>query len=172
MPEAIDQQPLSLSKRPRPVISCLECRRKKLKCDRTQPCQQCVKSGRPERCSYQAGQEPDGSASGPVGHIAKRPRVDSDEMVEGHVEPSPGPTRLNAVVPAVKAGIIEDLQERVAKLEYSLQALKHPDVNGITTGVEPGSRNPRVEMRSHRENRLKCRPVTYVSRARLAFREV
>jgi hypothetical protein len=40
------------NKRARPTISCLECRRKKLKCDRVQPCMQCKKSGREALCSF------------------------------------------------------------------------------------------------------------------------
>src|SRR5271170_4248105 len=39
-------------KRPRPVLSCLECRRKKLKCSRTLPCIQCTKASRATHCSY------------------------------------------------------------------------------------------------------------------------
>lgn len=40
-------------KRPRPVVSCLRCREKKLKCDRLSPCQNCTKvpGGRNE-CTY------------------------------------------------------------------------------------------------------------------------
>jgi Fungal Zn(2)-Cys(6) binuclear cluster domain. len=33
---------LQARKRPRPVVSCLRCREKKLKCDRVVPCQNCV----------------------------------------------------------------------------------------------------------------------------------
>lgn len=43
------------NKRARPTISCLECRRKKLKCDRAQPCMQCTKSGRQALCEYATG---------------------------------------------------------------------------------------------------------------------
>ncbi|KAH9893698.1 hypothetical protein F4778DRAFT_794751 [Xylariomycetidae sp. FL2044] len=43
-------------KRPRPVKSCLECRRRKLRCDRTLPCSQCQKSQR--SCRYAADGEP------------------------------------------------------------------------------------------------------------------
>ncbi|KAI6088887.1 fungal-specific transcription factor domain-containing protein [Hypoxylon rubiginosum] len=39
-------------KRPRPVKSCLECRKRKLKCDRTSPCSQCQKAQR--ACRYAA----------------------------------------------------------------------------------------------------------------------
>jgi hypothetical protein len=42
-------------KRARPTKSCLECRRKKLKCDRIQPCMQCRKLGRESLCTYANG---------------------------------------------------------------------------------------------------------------------
>lgn len=44
--------PVTKSKRARPTISCLECRRKKLKCDRVQPCMQCTKAGKDSLCTF------------------------------------------------------------------------------------------------------------------------
>jgi len=41
--------------RPRPIVSCLACRSRKLKCDREQPCQQCMRAGRASTCSYATG---------------------------------------------------------------------------------------------------------------------
>ncbi|KAI9158341.1 Transcription factor asR3 [Paramyrothecium foliicola] len=46
-----DQPP---RKRQRVRLSCLECRRRKLSCDRGFPCERCIKSGTPDRCSYEA----------------------------------------------------------------------------------------------------------------------
>ena len=46
------QQPAR--KRQRVRLSCLECRRRKLSCDRGFPCERCIKSGTPDRCSYEA----------------------------------------------------------------------------------------------------------------------
>lgn len=46
------------NKRPRPVVSCLECRNRKLKCNRCLPCNRCVRDGRKELCTYAAGQKP------------------------------------------------------------------------------------------------------------------
>jgi hypothetical protein len=40
-------------KRQRVRLSCLECRRRKLSCDRGFPCERCIKSGTPDRCSYE-----------------------------------------------------------------------------------------------------------------------
>ena len=50
-------------KRRRPALSCFECRRRKIKCDRNQPCNQCVQSRVP-RCSYDAESTPPNLASG------------------------------------------------------------------------------------------------------------
>jgi hypothetical protein len=50
--------PRPRNKRARPPISCLECRRKKLKCDRVQPCMQCKKSGREALCTFANGPPP------------------------------------------------------------------------------------------------------------------
>ncbi|KAK0652105.1 hypothetical protein B0T16DRAFT_405435 [Cercophora newfieldiana] len=40
-------------KRQRVRLSCLECRRRKLSCDREFPCSRCFQSGTPERCEYE-----------------------------------------------------------------------------------------------------------------------
>jgi len=53
----------SARKRQRVRLSCLECRRRKLSCSRELPCDRCIKSGTPERCSYES--RPDGTAAGP-----------------------------------------------------------------------------------------------------------
>ncbi|KAG6100330.1 hypothetical protein E4U30_004919 [Claviceps sp. LM220 group G6] len=47
-----DQQPSR--KRRRVRLSCLECRRRKLSCDRGFPCERCIKSDTPDRCSYES----------------------------------------------------------------------------------------------------------------------
>jgi Fungal Zn(2)-Cys(6) binuclear cluster domain len=45
-------------KRPRPVLSCSECRQRKLGCDRRVPCNQCVKAKRGHQCVYPNGTVP------------------------------------------------------------------------------------------------------------------
>jgi hypothetical protein len=66
----------SKSKRARPTKSCLECRRKKLKCDRTQPCMQCRKLGREALCTYANGPgTPTGEAAENNERVVKKPRV-------------------------------------------------------------------------------------------------
>jgi hypothetical protein len=53
--EANSATPETNRKRARPTVSCFECRRKKLKCDRVQPCGQCVKGHRETLCQFATG---------------------------------------------------------------------------------------------------------------------
>ena len=39
-------------KRNRGLLSCLECHRRKQKCDRLLPCRDCVQRGVPQKCNY------------------------------------------------------------------------------------------------------------------------
>ncbi|TVY84914.1 Fusarisetin A cluster transcription factor fsa6 [Lachnellula suecica] len=78
---ATPSNPDSSRKRARPTKSCLECRRKKLKCDRIQPCLQCKKLGREALCTYATG--PSGSpnpANEDVESSRKRPKVDVSRL--------------------------------------------------------------------------------------------
>lgn len=58
-------------KRPRPVKSCNSCRQRKLRCDRTCPCSQCLKSNRP--CKYANENEPGPGSEGSDGEGSPRP---------------------------------------------------------------------------------------------------
>lgn len=82
-------------KRPRPVVSCLRCRDKKLKCDRTAPCQNCVKASRANTCVYnRSGKMP--------------------------ANPGPEPSQSASSVESVQSNPIEDLQQRLARVEELL----------------------------------------------------
>ncbi|KAF8859056.1 hypothetical protein BDZ45DRAFT_621439 [Acephala macrosclerotiorum] len=48
-------------KRNRTIVSCTECHRRKQKCDRTHPCQDCRERGVPDKCQY--GRKPDAEIS-------------------------------------------------------------------------------------------------------------
>lgn len=48
------RQPQSHLRRNRSQLSCTHCRHAKLKCDRNQPCLQCVKRGRDHQCRFPA----------------------------------------------------------------------------------------------------------------------
>jgi len=87
-------------KRPRPVVSCLRCREKKLKCDRAAPCQNCVKAHCQNDCNYAQFPVP----QPPPNRATSTGRRDGlSQTSSSATPPDPGP--------------IEDLQRRVAKLE-------------------------------------------------------
>ncbi|KAI9699963.1 MAG: hypothetical protein M1836_002497 [Candelina mexicana] len=122
-------------KRARPVLSCIECRRKKLKCDRSLPCGQCRKAGFAAQCTYNKyegslsqnrAQQADGSESEGGERARKTART---SVIEGsntrthsieHYKLHP----LSAVPASDKFGVVEDLQFRVAQLERGLSDLR------------------------------------------------
>lgn len=106
-------------KRPRPVVSCLRCREKKLKCDRATPCQNCTKAGCRAECTY--NQHPHLQSSGSLPK-AKRVRIspERDETDQQSQSQSRSGT-----------GIIEDLQQRVVKLEELLAVRPHAGNFGL-----------------------------------------
>ena len=123
-PTTEDSSSKSSLKRPRPVISCLECRRKKLKCSRTLPCQQCLKIGKPDSCSFQAGQIPDSRL--PSDEPAeKRSRLGSSSIANGlesarpfryaGLGASPAASRPSPLTDGI--GLFEQLEQRVVYLE-------------------------------------------------------
>lgn len=115
--------PQQSAKRPRPVVSCLNCRRKKLKCDRRLPCEKCVKSGKVANCAYLPGQEPVvNDTADAIGN--KRQRTDA-----------PSPSTTSAVTPAK----FEDLYVRVQQLEKALKAQPAPASPSPATDVVPAS---------------------------------
>ncbi|KAG5943218.1 hypothetical protein E4U53_007072, partial [Claviceps sorghi] len=111
-------------KRPRPVKSCTECRKRKLKCDRQLLCSQCQKSSR--ICRYAADHDPanlsDASDTEPVD--TNRPLKRScppGTSSAGHV-----PNGDAASTPAKNGGspglpVLEELTLRMDRLERHMQ---------------------------------------------------
>ncbi|OOF94042.1 hypothetical protein ASPCADRAFT_149295 [Aspergillus carbonarius ITEM 5010] len=103
-------------KRPRPVVSCLRCRKKKLKCDRVLPCENCCKAGRPTDCVF----HPDGGDGLPDPPTSKRVQLDSLAS-----DPRPDPPRPLTGPSGI--GLLEDFQQRLARIEdlLAVQPLRH-----------------------------------------------
>ena len=105
------------TKRPRPVLSCIPCRTRKLKCNRASPCEQCTKAGRAEECNF--ANSTDGAqsyeANQPANHVSNelisRKRARQESEIEGII-----PHDENSSSGS-KVGVIEDLQLRVKALE-------------------------------------------------------
>lgn len=73
-------------RRNRRVFVCIPCHRRKLKCDKAQPCSRCVASGAPNDCIYQqsSGQKPEpggegDSTSRPESHSTRQPSPELSE---------------------------------------------------------------------------------------------
>lgn len=93
-------------KRPRPVLSCLVCKRKKLKCDRSLPCLQCSRLGRANECKFE---DRDGNSAPPLSTLLPGLHANpSDANVDGEA--------------------VRDLQKRVKDIEQRLKELPYEDV--------------------------------------------
>lgn len=108
-------------KRPRPVVSCLQCRQKKLKCDRKLPCSKCIVGGRQEACEYAAGQEPP---------LAESP-VAVSSGVKRAFDDGSGSTSALADITAK----YEELQTRVAQLEEAFRAQQRMMVASVPSNA-------------------------------------
>lgn len=100
-----EDSPSSISKRPRPIVSCLSCRSRKLACSRTLPCNKCIKGGRASSCEYAPGREPARNEKITGTNGAKRPRLDENA------------TDLPTTVVTAR---FDELQARVQQLEQAL----------------------------------------------------
>jgi hypothetical protein len=139
-PNQHQQQSRSV-KRPRPVKSCTECRKRKLKCDRSCPCAQCVKSHR--LCKYATDQEA-ALSDGSEGEMTEtgRPPKKLRFSASGAGSGSPGagnssingaatqtaPPTLEPTLTPVRNGeppaavTLEDVLARVERLEHVMKA--------------------------------------------------
>ncbi|KAJ8060421.1 hypothetical protein OCU04_010748 [Sclerotinia nivalis] len=126
----------SSRKRPRPVVSCLRCREKKLKCDRLLPCQNCTKiPGSSAECTYNHD---------PTKSIPKsRPSTNSpgDRTPDLKNVSSTLANSVNIIQSNGGFGVVEELQSRVARLEELLQVSgKLPNIQRSTSQSSPTHR--------------------------------
>ncbi|KAH7321006.1 N-terminal binuclear Zn cluster-containing protein [Stachybotrys elegans] len=115
-------------KRQRVRLSCLECRRRKLSCDRGFPCERCLKSGTPDRCSYESRTGEVISASS--GIPPPFTQIDSRRSVD-----SLGISGLSNR----DAEVVRQDHDRIRRLELELSQLKSILTRGGATGSYDGS---------------------------------
>lgn len=120
------------SKRPRMAISCSECRRRKIKCDRSVPCMACVKRGVPGSCRWE----------------------------NAKVEPSPQPFALKTQVDELQRRLdtlqetLQSLPSQIAKAVTSAQqqsstcsSQSKPSIDhDVTTNVPREARTTKAEV--------------------------
>jgi hypothetical protein len=121
-------------RRQRAVLSCNDCRRRKLKCDRLSPCDRCIKGGIASSCAY----GPDAHihvADEPYEHVAKKQRRLSTQPIDsvfpeerasksGHCEVVDGEDDTRPGNLAAKR--LEQLERDVAHLEQPISKQEEP----------------------------------------------
>ncbi|KAI1799206.1 hypothetical protein F4811DRAFT_545069 [Daldinia bambusicola] len=129
-------------KRQRVRLSCLECRRRKLSCSRELPCDRCIKSGTPERCTYESRP---GVTAASVGDKASftpvAPPASFSSEARRH-SANPPPARRE-VEPSVLRDAARD-HDRIRRLELEVAQLrsalsKQASVDGSTMVASPST---------------------------------
>lgn len=125
-------------KRRRIALSCYDCRRRKLRCDREYPaCGRCRKGGHPETCSY------DSRAERPAAtRDAHHPVVESDEDRANVLSPTSSNTVPRApVVPDANqhgsrdsTDLLSVQRKKIAELETRLAQLEGKSQNPLPNG--------------------------------------
>ncbi|KAH8127602.1 hypothetical protein FP744_10008287 [Trichoderma asperellum] len=118
------QQPAQRSvKRPRPVKSCTECRKRKLRCDRACPCSQCHKANR--ECKYAPDQESANLSDGSDAEGAEPSRPAKRNfshstipaMASSPYNEAPSAARPARPTDSTSLPMLEDLSIRMERLE-------------------------------------------------------
>lgn len=138
--EQEEQRP---QRRRRPPLSCTNCRRRKLKCDRSQPCGQCVRSKTTDECIF-VGAQPDISQrmSPPI----SRPMPSAQRKTGMFVFDSkmgPDPSRVSKR----QHDELSDLKQRLKLLEKSVNPnvqTPAPSVSDIYSEIDTASTSENV----------------------------
>ncbi|OLN82085.1 putative transcriptional regulatory protein C1F7.11c 3 [Colletotrichum chlorophyti] len=89
-------------KRPRVLLSCGPCRASKLKCDRSEPCGQCLKKSRPEACVYAPKPDKKKPAKGMAARLKRLEGMVRTMMDEGVGQEPSAPAAAAAAAAATK----------------------------------------------------------------------
>ncbi|KAL4961888.1 putative C6 transcription factor [Aspergillus stella-maris] len=140
-----DHAQSSAPRRRRPALSCTICRRRKLKCDRSLPCGQCIKSKTPDLCVF--------SAPHSAHNIAPRSAAPSSPSDHRNA-PSDGASsagngfymfdsKNRVVKPRSRPDELHELRSRVQTLEHALargSSVQPPDISDYDCLPEFGLR--------------------------------
>ncbi|OTB04572.1 hypothetical protein M426DRAFT_320688 [Hypoxylon sp. CI-4A] len=130
-------------KRQRVRLSCLECRRRKLSCSRELPCDRCIKSGTPDRCTYESRP---GSIASSVSAGEKTPFVPPPHPAAFGSEvrrPSANLSPARREIEPVLRDAARD-HERIRRLELEVAQLrgtlsKQTSIDGSTAVASPST---------------------------------
>jgi hypothetical protein len=126
-----------LRKRRRKALSCYECRRRKVKCDRGAPsCNRCKETGQAGSCSY--------TLDAPVHVIDEDPSESADEHMTNH-QRRQNIANPTANVPDEILSILKQQERRIAQLEDKLAGSDKP-LSREWKGLEQFVAGPRISM--------------------------
>jgi hypothetical protein len=103
---------------PCPVLSCLRCRSRKIKCDRLLPCKQCTLTGHDRFCSYNTRPKAESSGSQSQNGSASIPALPDSSVTDAgdfHSQAPAFPTQSEDSLQKVETLI--SLQQRLQNLE-------------------------------------------------------
>ncbi|KAI0457161.1 hypothetical protein F5B21DRAFT_99007 [Xylaria acuta] len=136
----------STRKRQRVRLSCLECRRRKLSCSRELPCDRCIKSGTPDRCTYES--RPGGPSAATVAAATRNTFIPAETPFvtfgsEGRRTGSNQHPARQSADGSVPKDAARD-HERIRKLELEVAQLrnalaKQSSVDGSTIVASPAT---------------------------------
>jgi len=114
--------------RPRPVLSCLRCRSRKIKCDRLVPCNQCTSTGHDRECSYNDRPKLKDSSRTVNGSISRQGSIAASiiDVENSNHQPAIAPPTTLLGTATLKTLI--SLQERLQKLEQLCTTQSHAPV--------------------------------------------
>jgi hypothetical protein len=123
-------------RRQRAILSCNDCRRRKLKCDRLSPCNRCIKGGIADSCAYglkaHTSDEPEGLQEGP----RKKRRTQSNQSrqctIEEHPVQSDSDSDTSNEVGTMEPRLVG--QAKLGPLEYDILGLRQ---QGLDDEQEP-----------------------------------
>ncbi|KAL4943973.1 hypothetical protein BDV06DRAFT_188517 [Aspergillus oleicola] len=117
-----DHAQSSAPRRRRPALSCTICRRRKLKCDRSLPCGQCIKSKTPDLCVFSAPQSSQKVA--PRSNVPSSPSDRRNAPSDGASSVGNGfymfDSKNRVAKPRGRSDELHELRSRVQTLEHAL----------------------------------------------------
>lgn len=142
-------------RRRRPPLSCIICRRRKLKCDRCEPCSQCVKSRTEDNCIYvpQPSLTRDEDLEGEGVSSQEAPGCGNNRAASMernlHVFHAKGDNRISKKTGGSRVDELQELRGRVMRLETALvkngpsslsSVIQTPESLGDEGGCDVGKR--------------------------------
>lgn len=119
-------------KRRRRVLSCYDCRRRKLQCDRATPaCGRCVKSGQASKCTYldDASEAPVRGSNLPMSDVLDNPR--SRSSAEDHGTSHERPTQIHDSL----ISKLKHQDARIQQLEAALARASHSAESSVNRSL-------------------------------------